>query len=330
MALKTCFTRAFDLSSPIVGAPMAGVSGPSLTAAVARSGGLGLLGAARYTEPQLRKEFEEAQQLAGGKGAIGIGLMAFTNTQLLDTALDVKPHTIWLSFGDVAPMAARVKAAGVKLMIQVQSVQQAIDAVSLGADAIVAQGTESGGHGASPTGTFCFLPEVVDAVAGIAAQTGAAPVPVLAAGGVTDGRQVAAALALGAAGVVLGTVLVVTEESLFPDHWKARYVQSTAHDTERTVLFDVLGPVDWPRGVDGRALRNRFSDANPEQLLGKAKERERMQTEMDRGRAEADPEVAPLWPESCYGCTILNRAATFYILWLTYVAADLQISSRFG
>ncbi|CAL8469749.1 g9291 [Coccomyxa elongata] len=274
---------------------MAGVSGPSLTAAVARARGLGLLGAARYTEPQLRKEFKEAQQLADGKGAIGIGLMAFTNTAILDTALDLKPHTIWLSFGDIAPMAERVKAAGIKLMIQVQSVQQAIEAVSMGADAIVAQGSESGGHGAGPTGTFCFVPEVVDAVAGTCAQTGTPAPPVLAAGGVTDGRQVAAALALGAAGAVLGTRLVVTEESLFPAHWKERYVASAGNNTARTVLFDELGPIDWPSGVDGRALRNRFTDANPERLLSQPEETARMKAELDHGRAAADPDIAALW-----------------------------------
>ncbi|BDA47788.1 probable nitronate monooxygenase [Coccomyxa sp. Obi] len=274
---------------------MAGVSGPSLTAAVARSGGLGLLGAARYTEPQLRKEFGEAQQQADGKGAVGIGLMAFSNTDILDTALDLKPHTLWLSFGDIAPMAERVKAAGIKLMIQVQSVQQALEAVSMGADAIVAQSTESGGHGAGPTGTFCFVPEVVDAVAGNAARTGTPAPPVLAAGGVTDGRQLAAALTLGAAGAVLGTRLVVTEESLYPAHWKERYVASAGANTARTVLFDELGPINWPSGVDGRALRNRFSDANPEHLLAKPEEVARMKADLDRGRDAADPDISPLW-----------------------------------
>ncbi|KAK9815610.1 hypothetical protein WJX72_006766 [[Myrmecia] bisecta] len=253
---------------------MAGAAGSELAAAVARAGGLGFLGAAAWTPEQLASEWTKAQGLLAddadsAHSAIGIGLLNFINNtrpEILLAAIDCRPRAIWLSFGEYAGAATRIKEAGIKLVCQVQSLEQAVEAVERGADVIVVQGSESGGHGASHAALFCLVPEAVDVVAEACAERGISPViPVAAAGGIADGRQIAAALALGATGVVVGTRLVATPESTYHDKYKELYVQaaSDAHaqpSTLRTTVYDEIDGRPWPKGVDGRYIRNTFTE----------------------------------------------------------------------
>jgi len=158
-------------------------------------------------------------------------------------------------FGDAAPFLPKIKSAGALAICQVQSLAQARAVLTEGADVVVAQGTEAGGHGGGRS-TLPLVPAVVDMVAGSGRD-----VPVVAAGGITDGRGLAAALMLGADGVLMGTRFYVASEALASSAAKARVVAASGDDTLRTTVFDIARGYDWPKHYTGRAVRNRFSEA---------------------------------------------------------------------
>jgi len=156
-----------------------------------------------------------------------------------------------LSFGDGRPHVERIKQAGALLICQVQTLEQARDALDAGADVLVAQGAEAGGHGVA-RGTFALVPAVVDAARGT--------VPVAAAGGVADGRGLAAALMLGADGVLVGTRFYATQEAAGFSAAKERIVAASGDRTVRGILFDIARRNVWPAPYTGRVLRNDFSE----------------------------------------------------------------------
>ena len=248
MAMRTALTERFGLEYPIVSAPMGWVSGGRLAAAVSNAGGLGLV-AGTYGDPiWLQPQLELVQ--AEAKRPWGVGLITWAAPlETVELALSYRPAAFFLSFGDPHKYAQRIKSAGCALICQVQEVETARQAVAAGADIIVAQGSEAGGHSAIRA-TLPLVPAVVDAVA---------PVPVLAAGGIADGRGLAAALMLGAAGALLGTRFFAATESLGHEHARARLVAARAGDTARTHVFDIVrGYHPWPEPYIARALRNRF------------------------------------------------------------------------
>lgn len=246
--ISTALTELFDLRVPILSAPMAGIAGGALAAAVTRAGGLGVVGGG-YGD----RDWLTAQLAATGNTQVGVGFITWSlakQPDLLRLALDHAPKAIFLSFGDLRPFAPAVKQAGVRLIAQVQTLAAAKVAREEGADVIVAQGTEAGGHG-STRGTFTLVPEVVDACPKL---------PVVAAGGIADGRGLAAALMLGAAGVLCGTAFVTSEESLVHPNVKNAAVAASGDDTLRSSVFDVARSIDWPKPWTMRTLRNAFSD----------------------------------------------------------------------
>lgn len=247
MTIHTALTEMFGLACPVVLAPMGAVSGGELAAAVSNAGGLGLVGGG-YGDPQwLARELDIAAAKSSGKW--GVGLITWhASREAVELALSYRPHAFFLSFGDARPFIPAIKQAGCVLIMQVQDVEAAREAKGQGADVIVAQGAEAGGHGATRA-TLPLVPAVVDAVH---------PTPVLAAGGIADGRGLAAALALGAAGAVLGTCFCVADEALTHPHAKQRIVASSGGQTARTHVFDTARGYTWPSPYSGRALRNRF------------------------------------------------------------------------
>jgi len=248
MAFKTALTEMLGIRHPVLLAPMGGIAGGRLAAAVTRAGGLGFLGPGYAGADWIAREFDAADHQR-----VGIGFIAWDlalDPARLTAALARKPEAVMLSFGDARPFTAEIRRAGARLVVQVQTVAAAKEAVALGADVIVAQGTEAGGHGAARA-LFPLLPAVVD-VAG--------PIPVVAAGGISDGRGMAAALALGASGVLVGTAFYVASESLGAAQAKARIAAASGDDTVRTTVFDVVRGLSWPAEFNGRALRNRFTD----------------------------------------------------------------------
>jgi len=245
--IATALTKAFELDYPIVLAPMGGASGGRLAAAVSNAGGLGLVGGGYGDREWLARELALVDDAA--TRAWGVGLITWSiRPGILELALSHRPRAFMLSFGDPRPHASAIKAAGCTLVCQVQGVAEARLAQEAGADFIVAQGTEAGGHGGSRS-TFPLVPAIVDLVA---------PTPVLAAGGIMDGRGVAAALMLGAHGALMGTRFLASDEALGRDAAKRRLVEASGGDTARTRVFDVVRGYGWPEGYTGRALSNRF------------------------------------------------------------------------
>jgi nitronate monooxygenase len=248
VAIRTALTEAFGLQYPIVSAPMGSVAGGRLAAAVSNSGGLGLVGGG-YGDPDwLHEELSLVRQEA--RRAWGVGLITWHATpEMVELALSYEPHAFMLSFGEPGPYVPAIKEAGCKLICQVQDTEGALEAKAAGADFIVAQGTEAGGHGAEHASTLPLVPAVVDAVS---------TTSVLAAGGIADGRGLAAALMLGAHGVLVGTRFYASIEAIGHERVKERIVAARGSETRRTRVFDVVRGFEWPEDYTGRALRNRF------------------------------------------------------------------------
>jgi nitronate monooxygenase len=251
--LPTRLTDLFGIEQPIMLAPMALVSGGRLAAAVTRAGGLGLIGGGYPDAEWLQSQIDRAEGARVGYGFITWSLAR--NPGVLDVALERGPAAVMLSFGELQPFADRIHAAGVPLIAQVQNLDQTRRALDAGAEVIVAQGGEAGGHGMSVRSTFTLVPEVVDFVADRSATT-----LVAAAGGVGDGRGLAAALALGADGAVVGTRFWATPEALVSPKAQRRAVAAGGDDTVRTRVYDVVRRLDWPTGYTVRALNNAFLD----------------------------------------------------------------------
>ncbi|OBK31218.1 oxidoreductase [Mycobacterium sp. 1165196.3] len=249
--MPTRLTDLFGIEHPILLAPMALVSGGRLAAAVTRAGGLGLIGGGYPDAEWLQTQIDRAAGARVGYGFITWSLAR--NPEVLDVALERDPAAVMLSFGELAPFADRIHAAGVPLIAQVQNLDQARRALDAGAEVIVAQGGEAGGHGMSVRSTFTLVPEVVDFVADRSPAT-----LVAAAGGVGDGRGLAAALALGADGAVVGTRFWATPEALVSPQAQRRAVAAGGDDTVRTRVYDVVRRLDWPTGYTVRALNNAF------------------------------------------------------------------------
>jgi nitronate monooxygenase len=247
--IVTALTQMFGLQHPIILAPMGGVSGGLLAASVSNAGGLGLVGGGYGDDTWLRNELSRVK--AETERPWGVGLITWSiDKSVLELALGYRPAAFMLSFGDPRPYAPAIKAAGCKLVCQVQDLEGAQLALEAGADVIVAQGTEAGGH-ASGRATLPLVPAVVDAVA---------PIPVVAAGGIADGRGLAAALMMGAHGALLGTRFYASTEALGQDRAKQRIVAAQGNQTARTRVFDIVRGYAWPHQYTGRALRNRFME----------------------------------------------------------------------
>jgi nitronate monooxygenase len=253
MAVRTRLTEQLGIRHPVLLAPMGFVSGGALAAAVSAAGGFGLIGGGYADAEWLDREFA-----AAGNQRIGCGFITWAMTRrpaALDEALRRAPAAMMLSFGDAAPFIPRIKKAGALAICQVQSVRQARQVLDEGADVIVAQGSEAGGH-IGVRSTFPLVPAVAD----MAARSGR-NVLVVAAGGIADGRGLAASLMLGADGVLIGTRFLASTESLVAPAGKARVVGASGDDTLRTRVFDIARGYDWPAEYAGRALVNRFSQS---------------------------------------------------------------------
>jgi len=250
------FSRRFALDTPIALAPMALASGGALAAASARAGALGLVGGGYGDLAWTRREY--ALALAEGpRERIGCGFITWKldeDASALDWVLEQRPRAVMLSFGDPRPYAARIAASGAALVCQVQRMEQVPVAVEAGAAVIVAQGGEAGGHGMNALNaraTMTLVPELADWLTAHSPGT-----LLLAAGGIADGRTLAAALVLGADGALVGSRLWATRESLAAEGAKQQAVATDGDGSARTVIFDVLRRKNWPAPYDFRALRN--------------------------------------------------------------------------
>jgi len=208
---------------------------------------LGILGGGYGDEQWLIRELDI---LAHSRARFGVGFITWSlakQAKLLDLVLERRPAAVMLSFGDPGPFVDRIKRGGAVAICQVQSLALAKEAAAAGADILVAQGTEAGGHGAS-RGLVTLVPELVDEVG--------EKLPVVAAGGVADGRGLAAALMLGASGVLVGTRFYATAEAAGAQAAKERIRDASGDDTLRSIVFDISRRNVWPAPFTGRCLRN--------------------------------------------------------------------------
>jgi nitronate monooxygenase len=276
--ITTPITTLLGIRHPILLAPMGDTAGGRLAAAVSAAGGLGLIGGG-YADP----DWLTTELAAAGDACVGVGFITFALDQrpgALRLALDTHPPAIQLSFGDPRPYADDIHNSGALLICQVQTSEEIAHAVAAGADVIIAQGQDAGGHGRPDRGTMGLIPSVVDMVA---------PLPVVAAGGIADGRGLAAALMLGAAGITMGTRFLASTAALSSPAEAAALVAARSGDTVRTSVFDVVRGPAWPAGHDGRVVRNRLTDEwNDRHDLIDAER-------MFRTAAADDYAVRPLW-----------------------------------
>jgi nitronate monooxygenase len=285
MPIKTRLTEQFGLVHPVIQAPMDVIAGGRLAGAVTAAGGLGFLGGG-YADDEdwFDREFREA-----GNRAVGCGFITWSlreRPHLLDRALAHKPKAIFLSFDDPEPFASRAKSAGIPVICQLQTRADAVRALDIGTDVIVAQGTEGGGHGGTRA-TLTLVPEIADLIAKRAPQT-----LLCAAGGIADGRGLAAALMLGADGVVAGTRFWAATEALVHPNLHKAALGATGDDTVRQSVLDIARQRTWPSRYTGRVLKNDFVT----EWLGREDElRANAKRETDRYRraaAAADTTIA--------------------------------------
>jgi nitronate monooxygenase len=238
------------LRHPIISAPMAFAAGGRLAAAVSAAGGLGLIGGGYGNADWITEEFR-----AAGNQPVGCGFITWSlakQPELLDIVLANKPKAIILSFGNPEPFAKRIKDHGAALICQVQTRRDAQHAMACGADIVVAQGSEAGGHGQS-RGTLSLVTEIADLIAKEHPET-----ILCAAGGIGDGRGVAAALMLGADGVMVGSRLWASKEANVSQGMHEAALNSTGDDTIRSQTMDLARKLDWPSRYSARVLQNEF------------------------------------------------------------------------
>ena len=285
--ITTRATTALGITQPVaLGGMSSGFTDARLVAAVSEAGGLGVLGVSRLEPDEITAAAAEIRTRT--HRPFGLNLLLFESAESVDAVLATQPavfSTAWPSpEQDLREIFDRAHEAGAVVVHMVPTLADAVSAAEAGADVIVAQGTEGGGH-VGLMASIVIVPLVARAVA---------PVPVLAAGGFADGAGLAAALALGAEGVLLGTRFLATEEAPVSDAYKSALVASDGHETLLSEVPDLLAGLIWP-GAHGRVLRNRLIErwtAREGQLRAR---REELLAQALRARAQGDTEEAVVW-----------------------------------
>ena len=244
--LRTRFCELFEIEYPIVCAGMGGVALANLAAAVSEAGGLGTIALAGFSGTGIDDQIAAARRITQKPIAVNV-LIPFLRPNTLETLASEPISAVTLFWGDPAEHIPACKALGLKVIWQCGSADEALAAKRAGADAIIAQGFEAGGHVRGVVTTFALVPEVRDAIGDL---------PMVAAGGITDGRGLAAAIALGADGAVFGTRFVATDESSAHRDYKQAILSAHARDTLHTKLYDV----GWPDAAH-RVIRTPLVDA---------------------------------------------------------------------
>ena len=248
--LHTAACDILGIRHPVCQAGMADYTSPELVAAVSRAGGLGVHGTLGRGAAELTRLFRDTRALLNGEPFGANLVIDRTDEAIFDLCLAERVPVLALSWGDPGPWTAKARAAGTIVLHQVTTAAEVSLALAAGVDLLIAQGTEAGGHSG-----FVPLAALLPAVVAAAGAT-----PVLAAGGIADGRGLAAALALGAAGAWIGTRFLATPEARASAAWKAALLAAGPGDTVHTRAFDTLWGTPWPNAAV-RALANDFTAA---------------------------------------------------------------------
>jgi nitronate monooxygenase len=277
--LSTPWSRSFGLRVPILNAPMGGVAGGRLAAAVTAAGGLGMVGmGSAATRELLQTQLQQVQ------GMFGIGLVDWVmraEAGLLEDALAARPALLSVSFGTDWSWVGTAHDAGIPTVTQVYDSVGARAAVDAGVDIVVARGCEGGGHGEAKLSTLPLLDAVLNAVS----------VPVLAGGGIASPRSLAAVLAAGASGAWVGTRLAACPEALTGDGSRRALIEARTTDTALTRVFDVAKRLPWPARFPSRVLANDFVarwEGKEDALDQSARD------ELAAALAADDPRIAPV------------------------------------
>jgi nitronate monooxygenase/enoyl-[acyl-carrier protein] reductase II len=249
--LRTRFCDLVDVEVPIVQAPVWPATAPELVASVCEAGALGSVGALLTPAEDLIAQIEEVRRLTARPFAVN-HVVPSLDEEAFAATLAAAPAVISFALGDPGDLVARAQETGARVMQQVHTVAQAQQAATRGVDVVIAQGSEAGGQGPlAGVGCMALVPQVVDAVG---------PIPVLAAGGVADGRGLAAALALGAAGVNVGTRFLASVEAGVADGWKRAVVEAASEDVVRFEPWAAIMPSQGGYDVVPRLVRTAFVD----------------------------------------------------------------------
>lgn len=279
-------TRLCDLlgiTHPIVNAPMAGPAKADLAAAVSEAGGLGLIGGSSGDPEWLRQQIKATRERTSRPFGVGF-ISSFPGLDgLVAVAIEEGVAVIAHSFADPTPYVPAAHAAGILVLAQVQTVAQAVQAAAAGVDAIAAQGVEAGGHTGTSSATLPLVPAVIDAVGDI---------PVIAAGGIADGRGLAAVLMLGAEGAWIGTRFAVSRESAGSEWGKARVVAAGTDDTVITKVYDLISESPFPAGIADHVLQNRYTRTWHGREAELLQERTAWRARLEQASQQGDAELA--------------------------------------
>ncbi len=269
--IRTSICDLFDIRVPIVQAGMGAFTSAELVAAVTNAGGLGSLGAGNRPVEDLRRQLARIADLTAGSFAVN-HLVTIMNEEAFTATLEAHPRVISLALDHPHDYVKRAHDAGSLVMHQVTTAQQANDAAERGVDVIIAQGGESGGYGGTVS-TMTLVPQVVDAVR---------PLPVLAAGGISDGRGLAASLMLGAQGVNIGTRFLASVESPIPDGHKQMILAAKSEDAVKADFWNDIMPLPGAAGyfTVPRALRTPFVDRWQQDREAVKRQQEQLQGEV--------------------------------------------------
>ena len=245
--MKTVLCERLGIELPIIQAPMGGAVGPALAAAVSNAGGLGMLAPWRAAVDLVRRQIRETRALTSRPFGVNLNL-EFPQEERLAACLDEGVPVISFFWRDPSSLVPRAKAGGAIVLHTIGSAADAKRAVDCGVDIVVAQGWEAGGHVRGTVATMPLIPTVLDAVS---------PAPVVAAGGIADGRGLAAALALGAGGAWIGTRFLASHEATIHPRYRDRLLQANENDT---VFLENLFDIHWPNAPH-RVLRNQTVEA---------------------------------------------------------------------
>jgi enoyl-[acyl-carrier protein] reductase II len=284
MNLDTKITRLFNIQYPIIQAGMVWVSGWKLASAVSNCGGLGLIGSGSMKSELLKEHIQKCKNATNKPFGVNIPLLRGDAEELVKTVIEEEVKIVFSSAGNPAKYMEHFKKNNIKVVHVVPSVKFGLKAENAGCDAVVGEGVEAGGHnGIDETSTLCLIPQLVDAL----------KIPVIAAGGIADGRGILAAVSLGAEGVQLGTRFAATIESSAHSNYKRKVIETNDGDT--VLAFKKIGLVRMMKNDFAfRSVKAEEEGWNEEQLrelLGKKRERlgifegDEIEGEMEAGQS---------------------------------------------
>lgn len=316
--MRTWLTERFGIDVPVVSAPMGGVAGGELAAAVSRAGALGMVGASAATTPEW---LADACLVAAGSALpFGVGLQAWAlegNPGQLDAALASDALLVSVSYGPYAGFVPRLRSAGKVVATTVATLAEARAAEAAGVDVIVARGLEGGGHGGNDVATLPLLQAVLDAVS----------IPVLAAGGIATSRGLAAVVAAGAAGAWVGTAFLTCAEATVLPGARERLIDADGTDTVYGRVFDIGARTQWPAEFGERALRNQYFDA----WVGREDELARDDDAAERmRRAHRDDDYDTLCVDAGQGVGLLSAVVTAAEVVTEFSEADALLRHAAG